>query len=372
MKKKVIVSVTNDLVSDRRVDRVCNTLCEMGFSVSLLGRRYQNSLPLSGRAYHTHRIHLVFRRGFLFYAEYNIRLFFFLLFSKSKLLVSNDLDTLLPNFLVHRIKGIPLVYDTHEYFTGVPELVNKPVIRNFWKRIERWIFPKLRHVITVNESIARLYREEYGNEILVVRNIPEKLLRVPSTRRSDLGLPEDKKIILLQGAGINIDRGAEEAIEAMRFVDNALLVILGDGDVVEKLKQQVKTQKLQEKVKFIPRQVPEQLYEYTTKADIGLSIDKNNNINYRYSLPNKVFDYIHAGVPVLASDLVEVKRIVEKYQVGSLISSHEPGHIAEKMKQMLGDEKAQQAWKHNLKIAAAELNWESEKKVLTELYSQYV
>lgn len=372
MKKKVIVSVINDLISDRRVDRVCNTLCDMGFNVLLTGRRYSNSPPLTGRAYRTHRMHLIFRHGPLFYAEYNLRLFFFLLFRKPRLLVSNDLDTLLPNYLVHKIKGIPLIYDTHEYFTGVPELMNRPSVRNFWKSIERRIFPKLRHVITVNDSIARLYREQYGNEIMVVRNIPDRRSGKPQTRRSDLGLPDDKKIILLQGAGINVDRGAEEAIEAMRFIENALLVILGDGDVVDKLKQQVKEQSLEHKVKFIPRQVPERLYEYTTKADIGLSIDKDSNINYRYSLPNKLFDYIHAGVPVLASPLVEVKKIVEKYQVGCLIENHEPGHLAEKMKRMLDDVEAQKQWKSNLRVAAAELSWESEKKVLTELYRQYV
>jgi glycosyltransferase involved in cell wall biosynthesis len=371
-KRKVFVSVINDLVSDRRVDRVCKTLSDMDFDVTLLGRRYKDSPSLNSRAYHMQRMHLVFRKGPLFYAEYNIRLFFFLLFRKASLLVSNDLDTLLPNYLIHKLKKLPIVYDTHEYFTGVPELANRPRVRNFWKSMERHIFPKLKHVITVNESIAALYSKEYGNDIMVVRNIPEKSKNVAVATKSELGFPADKKIILLQGAGINVDRGAEEAIEAMQYIDDAILVILGDGDVVEELKSRAAKMGLERKVQFIPRQVPEKLCEYTTKADIGITLDKDTNVNYRYSLPNKLFDYIHAGVPVLASPLIEIKKVVEKYNVGCFIENHEPRHIAEKMKQMLEDQNAREKWKTNLQYAASELNWENEKKTLIELYSQYV
>jgi glycosyltransferase involved in cell wall biosynthesis len=371
LKKKVIVSVINDLISDRRVDRVCNTLTEMGFEVTLLGRKYRNSPALSKRVYKTHRMHLVFRNGPFFYAEYNIRLFFKLMVKKADLLVSNDLDTLLPNYMIHRFKGIPLVYDTHEYFTGVPELAGRKHVRNIWKAIERRIFPKLQHVITVNESIARLYKQEYGNDILVVRNIPDAVKTQSRTTKSELGLPTEKHIILLQGAGINVDRGAEEAIEAMQYIDNAILVILGDGDVVTELKQKVTGMGLDRKVMFIPRQAPEMLSEYTTKADIGLTLDKDTNINYRYSLPNKLFDYIHAGVPVLATPLVEIRKIIEKYDVGCFIENHKPNHIADKMKLMLESSEDRKKWKANLKLAAAELSWENEKKVLTDLYSKY-
>lgn len=370
--KKVIVSVINDLMSDRRVDRVCNTLFEMGFDVTLVGRKYSNSPLIARRKYRTHRMHLLFRKGPIFYAEYNLRLFLYLFFNKAHLLVSNDLDTLLPNYLVHQAKHIPLVYDTHEYFTGVPELASKRVKRNTWKFIEKRIFPKLKHVITVNESIAGIYKEEYGNDILVVRNIPEKKYLTSRRTKQDLGLPTEKKIILLQGAGINIDRGAEEAIEAMQFIEGAVLVIIGDGDIINDLKLKVRKLDLGLKVQFIPRQTPEILFDFTTKADVGLTLDKDSNINYRYSLPNKLFDYIHAGVPVLATPLVEVKRIIEKYDIGCFIDNHQPEHIADKMKRMLNDETATNRWKENLKVAAAELTWEDEKKVLIELYKEYV
>ncbi|MGB4204307.1 MAG: glycosyltransferase [Bacteroidales bacterium] len=371
MKRRVIVSVINDLFTDRRVDRTCKTLCNMGFDVVLIGRRYKDSPVLHERDYNTFRMHLVFRKGPFFYAEYNLRLFFYLLSHKANMLVSNDLDTLLPNYLIHKIKRIPLIYDTHEYFTGVPELMNRKNVRNFWKNIEKRIFPKLKHVITVNDNIAGLYKKEYGNEISVVRNIPERIENFNKLTKAELGLPEDKKIILFQGAGINIDRGAEEAVEAMQYIDNAVLIILGEGDVIDQLKVKVEDMGLNQKVKFIPRQNPEHLPAYTELADLGLTIDKDTNINYRYSLPNKLFEYIHAGVPVLASKLPEVKKIIDKYEIGGFIDNHEPEHIALKMKEMLDNKDLRDEWKLNLTKAASELNWENEQKKLKEIFSIY-
>jgi glycosyltransferase involved in cell wall biosynthesis len=129
---------------------------------------------------------------------------------------------------------------------------------------------------------------------------------------------------------------------------------------------------LTEKVIFVSRQNPEKLAAYTACADIGLTIDKDTNINYRFSLPNKLFDYIYAEVPILATPLAEIKNIVEKYNIGMFISHHDPKHIAEKIKEMLADEKRLNLFKENTKKAASDLNWENEKKVLIEIFTPYV
>lgn len=373
--KRAIVSVINDLSTDQRVNKVCLTLHSLGYEVILVGREQRSSLPLAPRAYRTKRMKLIFEKGPLFYAAFNLRLFFFLLFRKADLLVSNDLDTLLPNYLVSRIKGAHLVYDSHEYFTGVPELENSPFKRGVWRRIESFIFPKLKHVFTVNDSIAKLYRDEYGVEPKVVRNVPllssRSQIKTWKTR-AELGLPADKHIVLMQGAGINIDRGGEEAVQAMQYVNGAVLVIIGSGDVIGELNKMVDGLGLKEKVIFIPKLPFEELVQYTHHADIGLTLDKDTNINYRYSLPNKLFDYIHSGIAVLASPLVEVRRIVERYNVGMLTESHEPAHIAEKLQLMLADSSRLREWKENAKLAARELCWENEEKVLIDIYRKFL
>jgi glycosyltransferase involved in cell wall biosynthesis len=257
------------------------------------------------------------------------------------------------------------------YFTATPELVERPNVQRIWKWIERSIVPKLKSCITVNASIANLFENEYQVHFGIVRNIPRQREKIEKLTRASLGLPENKKIVLLQGSGINVQRGAEEAVEAMQYLDDVLLLIVGEGDVLPVLKKMVQELLLREKVKFIPRQTPENLAGYTANADIGLTIDKDTNINYRFSLPNKLFDYIHSGIPVLATPLIELKNIIQYYQIGEFIENHDPQHIADSIKKMLENEKQLAVYKSNTRKAAAELNWENEKKTLIEIFAPY-
>ena len=368
--KTAIISVTNDLSTDQRVHRTALALQKLDFHVVLIGRKKNDSTSLVPREYQTHRMNVLFEKGVLFYAEYNLRLFFYLLFKKMDMLAANDLDTLLPNYLISKIKNIKLVYDSHEYFTGVPELENRTFTKWIWKSIERWILPNLKYAYTVNNSIANLYKQEYNIDMRVIRNIPILSVNHSSKSRLELGLLVDKKIILYQGAGINIDRGVEEAVQAMQYIDNAIFLIVGSGDVIDKLKTISIKLELQNKIKFISKLPFEELRQYTRVADIALTLDKDTNVNYRFSLPNKLFDYIHAGVPILASPLIEVKKIIETYRVGTLIQNHDPKHIAEKINEMLSNEGQLKEWKINCKKAAEELCWQKEEKELLEIFNQ--
>jgi len=372
LRKKVIVSVINDLVTDQRVNKVCQTVSSMGCDVLLVGRRLNKSPGMDSRNYSVHRMKLVFEKGAFFYAEYNLRLFFFLLFRKADMLISNDLDTLLPNFIISKIKRTPLVYDSHEYFTEVPELVNRKNVQKVWKFIESTIFPKLENVITVNDSIADLFENDYGNRPSVVRNIPRAREKVSIISREILGLPVDKSVLILQGSGINVDRGSEELIEAMTMINNAVLLIIGGGDVIDKLKIMVIELGVDHKVIFKPRLPYDEMMQYTGVADLGLTFDKSTNLNYRFSLPNKLFDYIQAGIPVISSALPEIEKVINQYDVGDYIPDHNPENIADKVNHILNNQDLILEWKKNCNFAARELTWENEEVVLKEIYGKYV
>lgn len=375
MPLKIIISVTSDLVTDQRVNRTASTLKEAGYKVMVIGRRLPNSMDLPGRRYRCYRFNLWVTKGAAFYAFYNLRLFWYLLWHHADILLSNDLDTLPANYLISKIRKVPLVYDSHEYFTGVPELVHRKKVQRIWKKIEQWILPGLKYAYTVNDSIAALYNEEYNTAFKVIRNLPESnkiVKRDKQLLRRELGLPVDRSIIILQGAGINIQRGAEEAVLSMQYLENTLLLIVGGGDVLPVLKKIVVDKKLENKVRFEGKKQPNELSLYTYSADLGLSLDKDTNLNYRFSLPNKLFDYIHAGIPVLASDLPEVKKIVEGYHIGRISKEHDPVHLAKMMREMLFDEAAKAFWKKNLEIAAEQLNWEKERNKLLDIFNQIV
>jgi glycosyltransferase involved in cell wall biosynthesis len=368
-KKIAVVSVINDLVTDNRVNKTCLSLKECDYEVVLIGRKLSNSLPVPAWPFTSIRMSLLINKGPLFYLFFNLRLFFKLLFKKADLLYANDLDTLLPNFLVSRIKNIPLIYDSHELFCEVPEFINSRFKRNVWLALEGWIVPKLKVCITVNESIAGFFEKKYSVKFNAVRNISDSVNNFTPKTKPELNLPAGKKIIILQGAGINIDRGAEELIDAMAFVENAVLLIIGGGDVWPLLKHKITTQNLTDKIILINKIPKSELAHYTHNSDLGLSIDKNTNLNYFYSLPNKIFDYINAGVPILASRLPEIENIIRTYNVGDFINDHNPENMAVKLNEMLKSPQLLE-YKRNTVRAKSELNWASEKLKLIALIKE--
>lgn len=290
------------------------------------------------------------------------------LFRPATLLVSNDLDTLLPNYLVSRLRRKKLVYDSHEYFTEVPELLNRPRVRNVWERIEKFIFPKLRTVYTVNRSIAEKYTEKYGIPVNIVRNV-SPLWKPENVRsKAELGIPENTHLLIMQDAGLNIDRGVEEAVSMMHHLENVVLLIVGDGDIIPEMKLRVADEGLSDKVLFFGKRPYAELMQFTWHADLGLSLDQPTNPNYLYSLPNKVFDYIHTTTPVVCSDVVEVAALVRKYNLGLVLTNYDPEDMARHVRQLLSDTTRLEQLRQHCKEAAKLENWEAETAVLETIY----
>ena len=369
--KRVILSVTEDLYTDQRMDKMSLFLHKKGFDVTLVGRCYGDSPVLEKRPYKTKRLRLLFRKGSIFYAEYTIRLLFYLLFKKCDLLVANDLDTLLPNYLVSKWRKKPLVYDSHEYFCGELSVVSKPISYKVWHGIEKFCFPKLKTVITVSQSIVDQYEKEYGIRPYLVRNIPPAATPLVTATRQSLQMPDDKTVLLLQGSGINEGRGGEEIVQAMQYLPDCHLFIVGNGTVLPQLKRMSAEMNLQDRITFVPRQTPENLFNYTSLADMGMAIDTDQSANLRFSLPNKIFDYIKAGLPMVVSNLVERARIVRQYKVGTIAESVTPEALAAAVKELSDPELLAQC-RENCKTAARELTWENEEKVLEQVYAPYL
>ena len=361
--KKIIVTVTNDLTSDQRVHKVCRTLHNAGYDVFLIGRKLSNSKPLN-RSYRTKRISLLFNKGVLFYAEFNLRLFFVLLFYKKDVLLANDLDTLLPNYLISKLQIKKLVYDSHELFSEIPELVNKPFTKKVWRSLERLVLPNLKNTYTVSNSIADYYDKKYQTKFKVIRNLP---LMIRTISKGNFSFDhKGEKIILYQGA-LNIGRGLELIINTMPFISNCILVIIGNGDIIKNLKSYVKNINLVKKVRFLESLTPNELQKITPLANIGISIEEDLGLNYRFSLPNKIFDYINAEVPILVSNLPEMRKIIDTHKVGEIVKERSPQKLALQIKELLKKD-----YSEELKKAKKELIWENQEEELLAIFRNII
>ncbi len=332
---------------------------EAGYQVLLIGRLRKNSRDLK-RPYPIRRMNLIFERGFAFYAEYNLRLFFLLLTRGKDLLYANDLDTLLPNFLVSRISNIPLVYDSHEYFTEVPELMERHAVRSVWLRLEKMIFPRLKNVITVNRELAEIYLQKYGVKSTVIRNVPELSNYNPGSRKLRVS---NKPVLIYQGS-LNTGRGIELMIDCMALLEDCTLVIAGEGDISQELEKRAADNRLTDRVIFKGRLSPEALRELTETADLGFSLEEDLGLNYHYALPNKIFDYIHAGIPVIVSDLPVMRNLVLEHRVGAILRDRDPRPLAHLVSQVLSE---RDSYRPHLEEAARKFNWNNEKVKLLEL-----
>ncbi|HUX96461.1 MAG TPA: glycosyltransferase [Bacteroidales bacterium] len=366
--RKVVFSVTNCICYDQRVLKMASAVSSLGFEITIIGRKRGECCETDSIPFKTRRFRMLFKHGFFFYKFYNIRLFFYLLSHRFDLLVANDLDTLLPNYLVSRLKNIPVIYDSHEYFTGVPELNKRPFVKMIWKIIEKAVFPELKHVVTVSDPIAGLYETEYGIRPVVIRNLSPLSENIIPMERDELGVREDHLLLILQGGGINVDRGAEDLIEAVKKTENVSLIIAGAGDVLPVLKDMVMGYGISDRVKFYPLMPWEKLMRITKSADVGLSLDKDTNLNYRYSLPNKLFDYLSAGIPVITGSLPEIIKIVESYACGITLPAITTEEISKAIIKFRDDRELQVKLKRNSKIASETLNWTNESEKVISLY----
>lgn len=364
--KKIIVCVTSDLATDNRVDKVCTTLHNMGFEVMLVGRRLGDSPSLAPRPYVAKRMRLLFTRGFLFYTEYNIRLFFLLLFNRGNLILANDLDTLPSAFFASKLKGKPLIYDSHEYYTEAPELIDHRKIKRFWQRLEKYMIPKVNAAYTVCHSIADVYSQLYHIPFRVVRNVPHSA----NSKLTGVDIPAKKPFIIYQGV-LNVGRGLEETIRAMQFLPEASLLIAGSGSIEKELRTLAETLPVKN-IFFSGRILFDELRLITPHASLGISLEKDLGLNYHFALPNKLFDYIQAEIPVVVSNLPEMKRVVNEYNIGLIASSHNAEKLAETLRKALFDESLRKPWLQNLKTAAAELTWENEEKIVREIFEPYL
>ena len=357
--KKIIFTVTNDLNYDQRMIRICTTLANEGYAVTLIGTRGKSSPPLPAANYTQHRLPVFYKKGPRFYAEYNFRLFIYLLFKKTDIICCIDLDTILPVWLASKLKNTRRMYDAHEYFTQQKEIVTRPGVFKVWQWIEKKFVPKFKNGYTVSGSIAAKFKELYGVDYEVIRNMP---LQKPLPVNPVI----NEKIILYQGA-VNEARGLEFLIPAMKNIDGRL-DIYGDGNFMEQTKSLISANNLQSKVFLKGKVLPGELDAVAKSAYIGINLVEHIGLNQYYSLANKFFDYIHNGLPQVSMNFPEYRKINDEFGVAILIDDLQIRTITTAINKLLNDENLYKQLQKNCIHARQELNWQNEEKKLIAFY----
>lgn len=352
--------VTTDLNYDQRMQRICSSLARAGYSVCLVGRRNQHSKPLTTKNYLQKRINTFFKKGKFFYLEYNLRVFFFLLFKKMDGICAIDLDTIIPSYYISVIKRIPRIYDAHELFCEMKEVVDRPNIYRFWKYIERKFVPSFHWAYTVNHLIAKELNRLYQIDFKIIRNVAAK--------KDDVDIQKKEKFILYQGA-VNEGRCFETLIPSMKNVD-AKLIICGEGNFLNQAIALSHQCQLSHKIKFMGNLLPDDLINITQRAYIGITLfDKQSKNNY-WSLGNRFFDYLHAGTPQICVDYPLYNELNNLHEIAVLIPEPSIENISNAINCLLNQPETWNKLCQNSLKASNEWNWQKEETILIQFYNK--
>ena len=356
--KKIICTVTNDLNYDQRMIRICTTLTSAGYHVELVGFKRKTSKPLIERPFRQRRLWIIAEEGKIMYAQYWVWLFFYLLFSKADAICAIDLDTIMPVYYASLIKRTHRVYDAHEIFTDLKEVISRPAVHKMWLWIARHTIPHFPVGYTIGDCYAENFRERYGVHYGVVRN---------ATILRNLGIPErPQRFVLYQGA-VNVGRCFEQLIPAMKMVA-VPLVVCGEGNFFEEARQLAQELGVADKITFHGYVPPAELTHYTLQATVGITLFEDTSLSNRLSLANRFFDYMHNGVPQLCIDYPEYRKVNERFEIASLIADTTPEHIAAKLNELLNNKGYYQQLQQNCLEARKVFCWQEEEKTLLGTY----
>lgn len=361
-KKNIVIAITGHIITDQRIIRIASSLQANQFNVTVYYRAYFKFKESQKKSTGTYpfkirKMSFLFNSGVLFYAFYNLRLFLLLFFRRTSIYCAVDSDTLLAFTLLSKIRNTPLVLDAHEYFAEVPELENKPQKKNIWHWITQKGIQQSTSRYTVSESLARVLSERYKTTFETIRN-------VPFYKEKDIHIKFNKPTILYQGA-LNKGRELELLIRSMKRLPEFDCLIIGEGDLSIDLRAQANGQT---NIEFLGLLTPEKINTITQKVFFGYNLLDASSLSYYYSLSNKYFDYMQAGVPSISSALPEYILLNEKLGCGVCIPNSEEAFI-NCLKKYANDQAAYEKLQQNALLASLNNNWELESQKLVQIYT---
>lgn len=365
--KKVCMMVTNPCVNDARVLKEATTLSENGFNVVILAILGDGLSPYQKtKSFSIKRIHRIFKpNSFLGKLEFSLKFSIFGIVEKADIYHAHDLSTLLESFIASKINRAKIVYDSHELY--ISNYGKKSIGTTLYSILEKALIKNVQQVITVNDHIGDVLFSRYNlrKNPVIVMNSPK--LNDSNLASNDRIINTDQNIILYQGT-MQKGRGLNNLILAMNYLsDDYFLLMVGDGNIRKELEDLSCDNP---NIRFTGMISLHELSRYTKCADLGVILFENESWNNYYASPNKLFEYIHSEIPILAPNYPFIENIINTYKVGCLIENIDPETIAESIKSIFADNNLYENMKKNTLTAKIDLNWEIEEQKLIHLYDQ--
>ncbi len=365
----VVFTLTGDVRRNSRAIRQLRLLRSFGLTVTVLALGHDTGTPfLDGGVYLRYlprptgggpRFFWKVHRLFLEAARRQ----------KARVFHASDLYCLRAMRLAATKYEAALVYDARELYPHVASTAGRPWVRAFWRRVERRDIGAADTVFTVSDSIAVQLQTTYGiARPNVLHNVPESQCPRPSgTLRQRAGIDSNSVLILHQGS-IQKSRGCFLLLDAMRDVDGAVLVFMGSGPQMPALARAVREHGIHKRVRLVDPMPPDALLPVTADADLGVTLLEDTCLNHQYALPNKLFEYLMAGVPVLASDLHEMRRVVEHHQVGMVVRPSDRRSLVQALQQCANNVELRRKWRANTPRVFETYNWSVASQRFTTAY----
>lgn len=363
-KKRICIVFLGNPYHDSRVTNLYNSLLDDNFIVDVISFDWFTKLDYKKSKYKIFK--LTKSKGSLFfYLSFFFKQFFSLSNAKADIFFAEDIYTLPIVVFWAKIKKAKVFYNSREIYAFIGGLRNKPFIQKIITLTEKYFIKKVELVLTTGEMDTDFIKNFYQiNNVITVRNIP--IFQVPKKNfdfREKYNIPKNIKILLYQGILID-GRGISLIIKILSKINDVVFILLGEGSEKNKFIQLAKDYNVSDKVIFAGSFPQNELINYTASADIGLALIENISISYYHALPNKLFEYIMANVPVISSDLPQMKNIVERYNVGKVVNLENENDILNTITEMINHDELLIKYKENCKKASLELNWQKEYLIL--------
>lgn len=359
---KAAITFLGNFYFDTRVFNLYHSLKSKGFVVEVFSFDWltKDYIAPASDAIRIYKLNKK-NSSLLFYLNFARLLLFNLLRQNYDIIIAGDFYTMPFALLVGKLKGIPVVYDSREVYSELAGLKDKPALQNLITAIERFCIKKVSLICTSGHLDSEFIEAKYKlQDTFVLRNLPllQKTVN-PVDLRKLYNIPVYAKILLYQGVILH-GRGLKLVIPLMDYLPDYYLIIIGGGEQELHFRALAKESQASDRIIFHGKVTQEELLQHTAAADAGLALIENLSVSYYYALPNKLFEYIQAGVPVIVSNFPQMQEIIDTFRVGVSVDPEKPEQIIQALKKLFENSSEYNKLKEQCKAAAKILCWENE------------